>query len=631
MAETFTNPIANDGIYKYQGHTTFNGGTINGTPHVIRPKIMDTAVGIETAEDLQGKYSFDVHDIAAKRNREEFAIKFIADLNTKTTNRTTHEYAEDWDGQFAYPDMMLNHLRQRDLTTLAIDHASNIGGRWCWKDLAHGDVLTAMSLVGTTPVTSAGQTYAGYPVASATRKGELATKTYAGKTCICLAFDPATTDYIQGGTAQDVIVKMITLLKAMDYTQRGGNSTSIPLVDSTHTENWYAFLHNTDTKSVHIMFPDLAINVDGLEYQEHEVVARLEGFWFNANLTEFVMWINLTDSNLRTTLGTTNVVSYEELVSIATSYFAVGAYTRIDHQALVGYFDTLEAGVTEGSGARLDPHTIWQNGVVAKQNFVQIFRSKPLEITGTRLACGSYRIDDIQKNRDKMFQQYNAIKSNHMLWGKQSQKLGANGRPVRTMSGIFDYGLHQIRYMRSTLNMSSAANYSEVIEDWLNNIAYSYVAFMEKTGNKVITLGCCHDMLRNLSKIVKLSYGQQPNVYGTQPAMHPSNPSSVDFSVKHFDFISAYGITLRFIHVPEFDMMTNFKLPYHLVGTGVKPRNLIIALDKEYLSTVVLRPDKLQGNIQGADEDLTREDILGECTLELLYDKNHAVIICDII
>lgn len=31
-----------------------------------------------------------------------------------------------------------------------------------------------------------------------------------------------------------------------------------------------------------------------------------------------------------------------------------------------------------------------------------------------------------------------------------------------------------------------------------------------------------------------------------------------------------------------------------MVGTGVKPRNIILALDKEYLSTAVLRPDKIQ-------------------------------------
>jgi hypothetical protein len=185
--------------------------------------------------------------------------------------------------------------------------------------------------------------------------------------------------------------------------------------------------------------------------------------------------------------------------------------------------------------------------------------------------------------------------------------------------------------MRTTLNISSAANYSEVIEDWLNNIAYSYAAFMEKKGNKVITLACSWDILRSLSKVVKLSYGQEPNAYGLQPGMAPSNPTNVDFSVKSFDFISAYGITLRFIHAPEFDLMTAFKLPSIMVGTGVKPRNLIIALDKEYISSCVLRPDKLQGNIQGADEDLTREDIIGESTLELLYPKNHAVIICDVI
>lgn len=630
MAETFTNPIPNDGIYKYAGHTTFNGGTINGTPHVIRPKVMNTAAeGIETVEDLEGKYVINVHDLAVQRNREEFVVKFIADLNTKSTDKTVHTYGEDWDGQFAYPDMLLNQLRERQAITYAIENASNVGGRWMWKEV-HSTAITAFSAAhasGTVNLATGVNT-----ITAATRKAEYTLATYNGVTAgvLPLAFELNTGEACLGGSAADVIFKMIGILRGNDYLMAGGDGTAVRIKDSESKE-WYGMLHNTTSaKTVHLMFPDLAIVVDGIEYQEHEVVVQLEAFWYTPTLDQFVFFLNFGKSNLRTALGATNTVNLEEMVKTAGT-FSVGAYTRLDHQALVGYFDTLDDGIEEGSGARLDAHTIWQNGIELKQNFVQTFRSKPLEITGTRLATGSYRVDDIQKNRDKMFSQYNTIKNNAMLWGRQSQKLGKHGRPVRTMSGIFDYSLNQIRYMRTTLNLSSSANYSETIEEWLNNIAYSYAAFMEKKGNRVITFACSHDILRSLSKVVKLSYGQQPNLYGTQPAMAPSNPNSVDFGIKSYDFISSYGITLRFIHAPEFDMMTQFKLPNQMVGTGVKPRNIILALDKEYLSTAVLRPDKIQGNIQGNDEDLTREDIIGECTLELLYPKNHAVIICDVI
>lgn len=627
MAETFNTPIPNDGIYKYQGHTTYNGGGINGTPHVIRPKVMNTGVGIETIEDLEGKYNINVHDIAVMRNREEFTVKFIADLNTKSINKTVHLYGEDWDGQYAYPDMLLNQLRQRNTTRLAINNANNKGGRWMWKAV-HSTAMTAFSNAhasGTINLATGVNS-----VTAATRKEYYALADYNNAKVLPLAFELNTGEYCLGGSASDVIFKMIGLLRGNDYLMAGGDGSAVRIKD-TETE-WYAFLHNQNTKTVHFMFPDLAINIDGVPYQEHEVVVQLEAFWYSPNMDQFVVMLNFDKSNLRSTLGSTNVINLEEMVPTANTYFEVGDYTRLDHQALVGYFDAEPEAIAEGSGARLDSHTIWQNGIELRQNFVQIFRSKPLEITGTRLATGDYRVDDIQRNRDKMFRQYNTEKNNAMLWGVQSQTLDPKtGRPVRFMSGIFDHTLNPIRYMRTALNISSASNYSEVIEDWLNNIAYSYAAFMEKKGNRVITLACSHDILRALSKVVKLSYGQQPNLYGTQPAMANANPSNVDFSVRSYDFISSYGITLRFVHAPEFDMMTSFKLPYTMVGTGVKPRNIIVALDKEYISSCVLKPDTLQGNIQGADEDLTREDIIGYSTVELLYPKNHAVIIVDVL
>lgn len=275
---------------------------------------------------------------------------------------------------------------------------------------------------------------------------------------------------------------MIRLLRGNDYLMAGGDGTAVRIKDSESKE-WYGMLHNTTSaKTVHLMFPDLAIVVDGIEYQEHEVVVQLEAFWHTPSLDQFVLFLNFGKSNLRTTLGATNTINLEEMVKTAGT-FSVGAYTRLDHQALVGYFDTLDDGIEEGSGG-LDAHTIWQNGIELKQNFVQTFRSKPLEITGTCLATGSYRVDDIQKNRDKM-SQYNTVKNNAMLWGRQSQKLGKHGRPVRTMSGIFDYSLNQIRYMRTTLTCPVLLTILKLLKNGLNTLP---TAMLHSWKRKVIVL-----------------------------------------------------------------------------------------------------------------------------------------------
>lgn len=85
----------------------------------------------------------------------------------------------DWDGQFAYPDMLLNQLRERQAITYAIDSASNVGGRWMWKEV-YSTAVTAFSAAhasGTVNLATGVNT-----VTAATRKAEYALATYNGVT-----------------------------------------------------------------------------------------------------------------------------------------------------------------------------------------------------------------------------------------------------------------------------------------------------------------------------------------------------------------------------------------------------------------------------------------------------------------
>ncbi len=623
-------PINNNGIYPNQTLQTYNGGNMMNVPGEYGPKLLETGLGEESLPVLEGKYNYDVHEIAVKMSKDSFPIKFMMDLNTKSIDKDTHLYGEDWDGDNAFPDTFMNDLRLRNNAKYDIDSSNNIGGNFSWKAMDAGLLAKLNTIVGGGDAQSIAKV-----IDETTQKHQDTMVTFNGKLVIPIAFKAGTSELFQGGDSVRFVQKAIQILSSNDYKLRGGNGTVVPLKQSGVAKDFYLLTHEgTEAKAVHSMFPDLAISIDEITHEEHEINARVEGFLFAADCTEFILLINFTQSNLKNNLGTTNVVLLDEMINDSNTtaeFYEPGFYTRLDRQLLVGMYNNIADGVEEGSGSRRDGYSIWQYGSEIKTNFVQIFRSKPLEITKTRLAGGGFRVDDIQKHRKTMTDQFNTTKSNTFLWGKKERKLGKNGRPFKTMSGLFDYELNQIRYIRATLPMS-VSNASEAIETWINNLAYSFSAFKEKKGSKVITFATSYQILRKLDKFVKLSRQQTPNLFGTDINRADVNKSTVDFSVAYFDFVSSYGITIRFIHAPEFDYMTEFPLPYFIKGTErIKPSNIIMAIDKNYVKTCVYRGDKLQGNIQNPDEDLVREDIIGECTQEVTYEKNHAVIIVDLI
>ena len=632
---SLNNPIGSQEVFNYGGHTTDNLGEINNSPGQINPSIQGGGNFPSTVADLQGKYNYDIHDLVTSRHREDFPTLTIAELNGGSHNSVIYPFSEDYDGDFQFPETLINDLRTSDpgiisgttfVTTHGIGGANEIGGKMQWYKALHATAVAdlyalrvpAATGTSTNLITAGAGSWAG-------ALNEKVLETYGSDKVLALGFELGSNERILGGTPTNFITKMIALLKGMNYTQRGGNGEATPMI-SNSTENFFGFVHDTHSKTVHWPMNDIAFNVDATDIQEHEIVVRVEAFWYDTTASQFVVILNFSKTNLDTLLGTVNTILLEEVQKEAST--VTGGYTRFDTQLLLGMYNTVPAGVKEGSSANSNLQTGFQYAFESKENYMQIFRADPMEITGTRLASGNYRIDDVKRNRDKMLFLYKKDKANAIIWGKKSQVMGSDSKPVRTMSGILDYELNPIKYMRASL--SSTADTAEEIKDFVDDLAYSLHAFKPRKGNPSTSMMCSHMMLRRLDRVVKLSYGDttRPNVHGYTTS-NPYTPGTTDFGIKHFDFNTAYG-NLKFMHEPMLDFMTEFQLPTFLVGTGVNPKHIMLAIDKQYLSIKTLRGDKLQGNIQGNDEDLSREDIIGEHTLETLYPKNHAIILVDL-
>jgi len=620
-------------VFNYGGHTTDNLGTINNSPGLINPAIQGGGNMPSNVADLQGKYNYDIHDLVTSRHREEFPTLTIAELNGGTHNSVIYPFSEDYDGDFQFPETLLNDLRTADTGIVSagafvpahgIGGASEVGGKMAWfKDVTAAEVAKLYVIRETgTDATDVNI------VTAATALAEKALVPYGSDKVLALAYENSGTEVILGGTPRNFITKMIALLKGMNYTQRGGDDTAAPRTAASDVD-WMGFTHGTYAKTVHWPWNDIAFDVDATDYQEHEIVIQVEAFWYDTTASQFIVLLNFSKTNLDTPMGTTNTILLEEMQSAAAT--VTSGYTRIDTQLLLGMYNTVPGGIKEGSSANSNLQTGFQYAFESKENYMQIFRADPMEITGTRLASGNYRIDDVKRNRDKMLFLYKKDKSNAVIWGKKSQIMGTDGKPLRTMSGILDYELNPIKYMRASLAAAIATPTATEIKDFVDDIAYSLHAFKPRKGNPSTSMMCSHLMLRKIDSIIKLSYGDTttPNEHGYTTS-NPYTPGTTDFGIKHFDFVTAYG-NLKFMHEPMLDFMTSFQLPYFLVGSGVNPKHIMLAIDKQYLSIKTLRGDKLQGNIQGNDEDLSREDIIGEHTLETLYPKNHAIIIVDLV
>lgn len=630
-------------------HTTGSDDVLNNNPGRVLPIMSGdplSAFGYDSVEYLQSAYNWDVSKILTRVNMEKFPILTIAEVNSENINMSTITSAEELQYNVDYERVGFDDMRLFDKgvnsssTTHAVGATAEFGGKIEWIS------TLGTSTSGTERDDVIGWTNGGAKDQAAEVMVADAVATEAITFALPAAFDLSVGDQaisfgfktrttsryttIGGNTCRAHAIKMAAILKGNYYKEVG---TTYELQIGASNKKFHGYLFQTTANApspqdVHVMFSNIAYNIDGADYQEYSRIARIEAFYFSEDFAECFYVINMSTANLKNSFGSVNTILLEESRLNATT--VGGGCTRIDNEVLLGRFTSLPTPISEGSAmATIGQVTGYQQDVFVKENYAQIFQSVDAVVSGSRLATGTFRINDIQRNRDRMISDYKTKMSNQFLWGKASNKRDTStGLYTKSTGGIFDYQLNPIRYIQGTLDLYSRSDMSQAIAAYMEQIADAMFSFRPIENNDVLTLLCSKDFLKKISALVVLSYQQPNNLYGQLPnGGVAANNSTIDFRFKTYDFVTSSG-TLRFVHEPMLDYMSEFKLPKFMTsGVKVNPRDIMIGVDKTLIKKQIFRADTLKGNVQPVGADYTREFLYGESGIKLLSPKNHCVII----
>ena len=84
---------------------------------------------------------------------------------------------------------------------------------------------------------------------------------------------------------------------------------------------------------------------------------------------------------------------------------------------------------------------------------------------------------------------------------------------------------------------------------------------------------------------------------------------------------------MKFIHDPGMDNTPSINVPKWIFGQiQIPPRDLLISIDPQNMRRMVLRPDKIYGNIQDPGQDAFLEAMRGESGFQLRFPQNHAIV-----
>lgn len=269
-------------------------------------------------------------------------------------------------------------------------------------------------------------------------------------------------------------------------------------------------------------------------------------------------------------------------------------------------------------------------------NYSQIFATPKYGITGTHQASQFRFGDDFQRTRAMYLELYKGMKESAYLFGVKGETAvtGATnnstfmtGQPARTLGGLLDYALFPITYMKKALGAATfagtATTQADTLMGWLDDIADSLSAFRTNSA-KDFTFLVSKNFLRRLIPYTRtiMSSGA---VMGGQ--IQIAKPSALSFGLEIYSFVSAAGVTIKFIHEPALDQLPTFPVPYWLFGAaGLNPRDVLISIDTNNIKQVICRPDRIYGNIQEIGQDAFMEGMRGESSFILRYPKNHAII-----
>jgi len=463
-----------------------------------------------------------------------------------------------------------------------------------------------------------------------------------------LADTKATMYFVQGdstiiGKKEYFVRNLGNLLSNLGYQAEVGLNGS-PITDGTQT----SYCGGHGETPLYVAFEDLyfaeaAGSGIAAEYQKHQIIAKIHSLAWGATYIDsivdisaeayaFELVLDFSDSNCED-IAATSIIMVEEINAGGGDEFTAGdGFTRISRMGLIGDSQTPPDAIAEGSNFQTGGN--YNYSVENIHNMTQIFDTPKYGVTGTRQASNARFFDEFQLTRGRNLSIYKQKISGALLRGVQSEVMDATtGKPKRTMSGILDYSMFPIRYMKESLPSATADTTGVLLSTWLDSIVYSMQAFKQSGGSSSYTVLCSQKVLNTLAKANSyIGTGNNHMLNGGIFTVSP--PSKMTIGLRVFEYESIYG-TIRFIHEPSFDMMPVLKsstataggVPKHLFGAGgLNPRNILMVLDKAYIKKLTLRPDKIYGNIQDIGQDAFEEAMRGEHSLQLRFPRNHAII-----
>ncbi len=593
------------------------------------PYLNQTGVGSSEVQltDM-GKYQIDIFgDLQSFNPQDTPLLTILTTVGKEGMSAPEATWIDEYEGQ-AWADTKLDDLREAN--KVSADSTTVYGGRLAWEEVTTWPSVGSDLALGGSVLK------------------ELALEENASSAKVLrLGFDTGS-DYIRGKKSE-FIRKIANLLDINEYDDNSsGEYGSDTSADAT---TYYEYEYSSGTsRAVSIAFEDLAIAVGSTStyYQKHEVVARIEKFTYNLTLTEFAIEINFDESNIWDILSNTaseNTVLVEEVCtggSAASRIFDSeidghdGFYTRISRLAMIGNVTDVPSGIAEGQNFSDGGNYIF--GQDQYRNLSQIFASKKYGITGTRQATQVRFKDDWAQSRRRHLSDYKQRITAAMMFGRQSITYDSEGMPKRTMSGIFDYELFPIRYLRSPIpSIQSETFQGSAFSNWLNDLAYALNSFKQK-GSNTITFLASQDVINQVYNWITYVGTLQGNILG---ALNQQSPpaSSATMGLRVTRFTTNYG-DVSFVHEPALDYMPKLSkstesttagsgrggAPSHLFANGLNPRKVLLAVDKAHIKFLTLRGDKIHGNIQDPGQDAFLEAMRGEHSMKLRFPCNHAVV-----
>lgn len=655
------------------------GKTLNdiGLTQQLETTVAD-GINTKTVLGVADKYQIDLYgSLQTHRPEETPLLTILESMGSETANAPYFIWSDEYVGT-SWWDISFDNLRQRnavgaDATTdiqlsgfgatyntnklaLPMDNSSYLGGLIKIRpiqNLGHGtNNINNFVAAGVDKVQKMTLFASDYMLGQAF----VPTNGDAGKVMFAILEDDSNTV----GQMVTTWNKIRNLLVNMGYEELIYSNNS---VDNNHEAGTVLRYVSTAHLPVYMALPNVSIFVGstiGTITQEQQILVRLHSVAYttiggsNTGPRGLVFTIDFGDSNSQVTgaslaayaegsnydsvmIGQPSIGEgnprYGTAVFGATASAAAQYAGSISRMLYIGQAQTAAQPIPEG-----DKFTATGNftmGREQKMNNTQIFVSPAYGITGTHQASTFRFGDDFIKTRDMYFSIYKKRMQGTFMYGVKGETIAAvsgtgyapfvNGQPVRATGGLMDYAMFPIRHIKAPLadpgwNVASTGTFIT----WLDRLADNLAAYRQE-GTKSLTFLCSQHFCNRLNHLVRALTANGLLMGG---AVQMQAPSQLSFGLPYYEFMSGSGVLVKFIHDPGMDNTPSIQLPYWIYGPASKisPRDLLISIDAKNMSRVVLRPDKIHGNVQDIGQDAFMEAIRGESGFKLRFPMNHAIV-----